>query len=62
MLPPVTQIFAISYAAQVTIALIVVFGVVFPAIVQGLLMFAGAIAGGEKRQNDAYEESLTARK
>lgn len=57
-----TPIFALSYAAQVTIALIVVFGVVFPLIVQGLLMFAGAVAGGEKRQNDAYEERITARK
>lgn len=61
MLRDVTPI-AMSYAATVTITLIVVFGIVFPVLVQGLLGVAGSIAAGEKRQNDDYEEQITARK
>lgn len=61
MLPRVTPI-AMSYAASITVSLIVVFGIVFPALVMGLLSVAGAIADGERRQNDAYEEQITARK
>lgn len=61
MLRGVTPI-AMSYAATVTITLIVVFGIVFPVLVQGLLGVAGSIAAGEKRQNDDYEEQITARK
>jgi hypothetical protein len=62
MLPPVNSILALDYAWKVSIALIVVFGVVFPLIVQGLLMFAGGVAKGEQAANDAYEEKITARK
>ncbi len=61
MLRGVTPI-AMSYAATVTIALVVVFFVVFPLLVQGLLGVAGSIAAGEKRANDEYEEQITARK
>jgi hypothetical protein len=38
-----------------TIALIVVFFVVFPILAQGLIAYAAAQALGEKRENDAYE-------
>ena len=37
-----------------TIALIVVFFVVFPVLAQGLIAFAAAQALGEKRENDEY--------
>lgn len=62
MLPPMSGIIAMSYAAKVTIALVVVFFVVFPLLVNGLLGLAGAQAAGEKADNDEYVEKITARK
>jgi hypothetical protein len=62
MLRNVFAIPAISYAAQVTIALIVIFFVVFPLLVNALLGVAAGIAKGEQRDNDAYEENITARR
>jgi hypothetical protein len=38
-----------------TIALIVVFFVVFPILAQGLIAYAAAQALGEKRENDEYQ-------
>jgi hypothetical protein len=37
-----------------SLALIAVFFVLFPVVVQGLIMFAAAQAIGEKRANDDY--------
>ena len=37
-----------------TFGLVVVFFVVFPILVQGLIAFAAAQAIGEKRENDEY--------
>ena len=37
-----------------TIGIVVVFGVLFPVLVQGILMFIGAQVAGERRQNQAY--------
>ncbi len=53
---------AMSYAWSVSIALIVVFFVVFPLLANGLIGIAAGVAAGEKRQNEEYEEAVTARK
>ena len=52
-------IFALSEAVKTDIALIAVFGVAFPALVQGLIMFAVAVATGEgvqDRENRRFPE------
>jgi hypothetical protein len=58
MLPAVTTILAFGYATNVTIALIVIFGVVFPALAQGLIAFALAQTAGERAENRRYREGL----
>jgi len=45
------MLFALSEAWKVTIALLGLFGVVFPAIVTGLIIFAAAQAMAERQQN-----------
>ena len=42
---------ALSYALKTDIALIGVFGVIFPALVTGLVIFAAAQAAAERQQN-----------
>jgi Na+-translocating ferredoxin:NAD+ oxidoreductase RnfE subunit len=42
---------ALSEATQVTIALLGIFGVLFPAIVTGCIVFAVAQAMSERQQN-----------
>jgi hypothetical protein len=42
---------ALSEAWKVSIALIGLFGVVFPALVTGLIIFAAAQAAAERQQN-----------
>jgi Na+-translocating ferredoxin:NAD+ oxidoreductase RnfE subunit len=42
---------ALSEAAQTTIALVFIFGVLFPAIVTGCIIFAAAQAISERQQN-----------
>jgi len=37
-----------------TLGIVAVFGVIFPALVQGILMFIAAAVAGERRQNAAY--------
>jgi hypothetical protein len=44
---------ALSAAAKTTIALVGIFGVLFPAIVTGLIIFAVAQAMAEREQNIA---------
>jgi site-specific recombinase len=44
-------LFALSQAVKTDIALIGVFGVLFPAIVTGLIVFAIAQATAERAQN-----------
>jgi hypothetical protein len=46
------NLIALSEATKVTIALIAVFGVFFPVLVQGLIMFAISVGRGEKAAND----------
>ena len=41
-------------ALEATLGLVVVFFVVFPILVQGLIAFAAVQALGEKRENDEY--------
>jgi hypothetical protein len=48
---PVLELFALDDAAKATIALIAVFGVVFPALVTGLIVFASAQALAERQEN-----------
>ena len=43
-------------ATKATIGLVVVFFVVFPALVQGILMFVGAQIAGERAENERYAE------
>jgi hypothetical protein len=44
-------LFALSEAWKVTIALVGLFGVVFPALVTGLIIFAAAQAVAERQHN-----------
>jgi len=41
-------------ALSATLGIVIVFFVVFPILVQGLIAFAVAQAYGEKSENDAY--------
>ena len=45
------DLFALDAAAKATIALIAVFGVVFPALATGLIAFAAAQAAAERQEN-----------
>ena len=45
------ELFALDDAAKATIALLAVFGVVFPALVTGLIAFAIAQAAAERQDN-----------
>ena len=45
------DLIALSDAWKATIALIAVFGVVFPALVTGLIVFAVAQAAAERQEN-----------
>ena len=45
------ELFALDDAAKATIALIAVFGVVFPALATGLIAFAVAQAAAERQEN-----------
>jgi hypothetical protein len=45
------MLFALSEAWQTTIALVGLFGVLFPALVTGLIVFAVAQAMAERQQN-----------
>jgi hypothetical protein len=45
------ELFALDAAAKTTIALIGVFGVLFPALVTGLIVFAAAQAAAEHEEN-----------
>ena len=45
------ELFALDDAAKATIALLAVFGVVFPALVTGLIAFAIAQAAAERQEN-----------
>lgn len=47
----VLDLVALSDAAKATIALVAVFGVVFPALVTGLIAFAIAQAAAEHQEN-----------
>jgi hypothetical protein len=45
------ELIALTDAAKATIALIAVFGVIFPALVTGLIVFAVAQAMAERQEN-----------
>jgi hypothetical protein len=47
------ELFALDDAAKATIALIGVFGVIFPALATGLIAFAAAQAAAERQENVA---------
>ena len=48
----VVLVVALSDAAKATIALIAIFGVLFPALVTGMIVYAIVQARGEKTEND----------
>jgi hypothetical protein len=50
-LRPMLELFALDDAAKATIALVAVFGVVFPALATGLIAFAIAQAAAERQEN-----------
>jgi predicted anti-sigma-YlaC factor YlaD len=50
-LAPMTTLLALSEAWKATLALLFIFGVLFPAIVTGLIVFAIAQAMAERAQN-----------
>jgi hypothetical protein len=43
-----------DYAFTVTLAAILVWVVLFPVLVQGLIVYAVILARGERRQNEEY--------
>jgi hypothetical protein len=43
-----------DYALQVTIVAIVLWLILFPLLVQGLIVYAVMIGRGERRQNEEY--------
>jgi len=43
-----------DYALQVTIVAILLWLILFPLLVQGLIVFAVMIGRGERRQNEEY--------
>jgi hypothetical protein len=45
------ELMALTDAAKATIALLAVFGVIFPALVTGLIVFAVAQALAERQEN-----------
>jgi hypothetical protein len=45
------MLFALSEAAKADIAIIAIWGILFPALVTGLIVFAVAQAMGERSQN-----------
>jgi hypothetical protein len=49
---------ALDYAAKTTIALAVVFFVVFPLLAHGLLAHAAAQIASEREENRRYREGL----
>jgi hypothetical protein len=51
-----TMVVALSEAWQTNIALIGVFGVLFPAIVTGCIVFAVAQGISERQQNEARRQ------
>lgn len=56
MLHPVMVIGLSAFSS--TFGLIVVFGVMFPVLVQGLIVLAVAQARGERAENEAYAARL----
>jgi len=51
------MLLAASEAFKVTIVAIIIWLIVFPVLVQGLIVYAVAQARGEKRQNDAFKRA-----
>ena len=51
------MVFALSKAVLNGIGLLGVFMGLFPALAQGLIAFAAAVAYGEKQQNDEYRRT-----
>ena len=45
------MLFALDEAWEATLALVGLFGVLFPALVTGLIIFAAAQAAAERQQN-----------
>jgi hypothetical protein len=48
----VLTVIGLSEAWKVSLGLAIVFGVAFPVLVQGLIMFAASVARGEKAANE----------
>jgi phage shock protein PspC (stress-responsive transcriptional regulator) len=44
-----------DYALNVTLVQLFIWVVLFPVLVQGLIVYAVALARGEKRQNDSFK-------
>jgi hypothetical protein len=57
MLPADMTVLALT-ATKATIGLVIVFFVVFPALVQGILMFIAAQVAGEHAENERYAAGL----
>ena len=49
-----------DYALNVTLVSLFIWVVLFPVLVQGLIVYAVVQARGEKRENDEYERSRRA--
>jgi hypothetical protein len=51
------MLLAVSEAFKVTLVSLIIWVVVFPVLVQGLIVYAIAQARGEKRQNDEFKRA-----
>ena len=47
-------VFAVDHALRVTLVSLAIWVVLFPVLVQGLIIYAIVQAKGEKRENDAF--------
>lgn len=52
------SVLALSLAWKNTLALVIVFFVVFPALAHGLIVYAAAQIASEREQNRRYREGL----
>ena len=47
-------VFAVNHALRVTLVSLAIWVVLFPVLVQGLIIYAVVLAKGEKRDNEAF--------
>jgi hypothetical protein len=51
------MLLAVSEAFKVTVVSLFLWVILFPVLVQGLIIYAAVLARGEKRANDEYKRA-----